>query len=101
MIYLREIAERIRAAVPPHLVADEDTTLLFDMYAALALSSGPNTTGREVHDAWVVWMLAQSRHHPAMVPYDQLPPETQQADEPFTQAIRKTAQGLLLDRDQT
>jgi hypothetical protein len=92
--YLRKVAERIRAEVPPGYIPDADTTILFDVYAALALSRGTKTTRREVHDAWVVWMLAQGEHHPAMVPYDELPSATQAADEPFAQAIRKVAATL-------
>lgn len=91
MNYLREVAVRIRHEVPPDQLPEADPTLLFDLYAALALSTGTRTTGREVHDAWVVWMLAQGESHPAMVPYDELEAGIQAADEPFAEAIRRVA----------
>lgn len=94
MNYLRGLATRIRRDVPPRQLPDADSTLLFDLYAALALSTGTRTTSREVHDAWVVWMLAQGESHPAMVPYDDLDAATQIADEPFAEAIRKVAAEL-------
>lgn len=91
MNYLRAIAGRIRDEVPADQLPEADPTLLFDIYAALALSIGTRTTGREVHDAWVVWMLTRGESHPAMVPYAELEARIQAADEPFAEAIRRVA----------
>ena len=68
-----------------------DTDLLFDLYAAVALIRGVDTTRRDVHDAWVAWMLAEGEQHPSMVPFEDLPPEVQAEDEPFVRAIRTVA----------
>ncbi len=94
MNYLRAVADLIRGEVPPDRLPLGDVVSLFDLYAALALSRGVDTTRRDVHDAWVVWMLVQGKDHPAMIPFDDLPASTQAEDEPFAAAIRKVAAAL-------
>ena len=37
-----------------------DTTLLFCVYALLALAKGERTVLEDVRDAWAVWMSAQN-----------------------------------------
>lgn len=88
MTYLREIAGAIRGEIDVDRLPTGDTDLLFDLYAVLALIRGVGTTRRDVHEAWVAWMLDEGEHHPSMVPFEDLPPEVQAEDEPFVQAIR-------------
>lgn len=94
MLYLEEIATRIRAEIPRHQLPDGETDGLFFGYAALALSSGERVTASEVHDAWSVWMSQKDRRHTALVPYDKLDEQTQAADEPYLAAIRSVARQL-------
>ena len=68
MTYLREIAAEIQREVGRDGLPDTDTTALFDLYALLALTVGANTTPRDVHHAWVVWMLFRGEAHGSMVP---------------------------------
>ena len=91
MTYLRQIADEIRLRIGDAEFTDYDAAPLFDLYAVLALAKGVDTTARDVHDVWVAWMLARGTSHPAMVPYDELSPEVQAADEPFAEAIRAVA----------
>lgn len=94
MTYLRALAREIRAQVDPRHLPDGDTTLLFDLYALLALVRGQGTTASDVHDAWVTWMLSLNRNHEAMVPYSELTVDVQDEDDPYVDAIRATAARL-------
>ncbi len=91
MTYVLEIAEQIRQQVGPHRLPDADTRTLFEIYALLALTRGVETTRRDVHDAWVVWMLWRGEEHESMVPYENLPADVQAEDEPFAAAVRSVA----------
>lgn len=91
MTYLRDIAGAIRSEVDVDRLPTGDTDLLFDLYAVLALIRGVDTTRRDVHEAWVAWMLGEGEHHPSMVPFVDLSPEVQAEDEPFVRAIRTVA----------
>lgn len=93
MNYLIEIAHRIRAKVPPHLMpADADGLLL--TYAVLVRSRGIETTAENVHDAWTAWMVARGEDHPSMIPFADLAPSVQDEDEPFVIAIRQVAKEI-------
>jgi hypothetical protein len=94
MNYLRPIANRIRDRVPRQMLPDGDATLLFDLYAALALSRGTQTNERDVHDAWVIWMISKAEDHPAMVPYERLERARQREDRPYVEAIREVARSI-------
>jgi hypothetical protein len=89
--YLRDIAGAIRDEIEIDRLPTGDTDLLFDLYAAVALIRGGDTTRRDVHNVWVAWMLGEGEHHPSMVPFEDLPPEVQAEDEPFVHAIRTVA----------
>lgn len=91
MTYLRKIAVEIQEEVGRDAPSDSDTTVLFDLYALLALTLGARTTPRDVHHAWVVWMLVRGEVHQSMVPYDELPRVVQAEDDPFVRAIRVVA----------
>jgi len=92
--YLDDIAADIRNAVPKDALPDEDTVGLFLSYAVLLLAKGVDVTREDVHNAWVAWMSAKGEgdeSHESMVPFSELPPETQAEDSPFVVAIRRVA----------
>lgn len=91
MTYLDPIAEAIRAAVPSVRLPEEDTDHLFRLYAVLLLAKGEGVTGEDVHNAWVAWMASRGEEHESMVPFAELPSETQGEDSPFVVAIRLVA----------
>ena len=88
MTYLRSLAAQIANSVGPDSTSSSDhAEALFLIYAVLARSKGTSTDARDVHDAWVAWMLIRGADHPSMVPFDELAPEVQQQDAPFVAAI--------------
>ena len=95
MTYLDDVAADIRDAVAADALPDEDTTGLFLSYAVLLLAKGEDVTREDVHNALVAWMSSK-RHrdesHESMVPFSELPAETQAEDSPFVVAIRTVAQ---------
>lgn len=94
MTYLDALAEEIRRAVSPSALPDEDTTGLVLSYAVLLLAKGEDVTREDVHNAWVAWMSSKGHgdeSHESMVPFSELPPETQAEDSPFVIAIRTVA----------
>lgn len=91
MTYLEELARQIHSAVPRDELPVEDTTDLFVIYAVLLLGKGEQVSGEDVHNAWVAWMAAKGAEHESMVPFEELPPETQAQDTPFVTAIRSVA----------
>lgn len=91
MTYLDDVARDIRQAVSPDALPDEDTSGLFVAYAVLLLAKGEEVTGEDVHNAWVAWMESNGEEHESMVPFGDLPTETQAQDSPFVQAIRTVA----------
>lgn len=95
MSYVDEVADRIRAAVDPELIPDESNgDLLFRIYALLALSKGERVTGRDIHDAWSVWMSTVNPTHDAIRPYSDLDVATQREDEPYVRAVQSVARDL-------
>lgn len=90
MTYLDDIGARIRARVPEHLIPQESDGL-FAVYAMLLLAKGRNVTSSDVHDAWSAWMQVRGVHHPAIVPYADLPGDIQREDDVFAAAIRAAA----------
>lgn len=91
MTYLDAVAADIRNAVPPDALPAEDTVGLFLSYAVLLLARGAEVTREDVHNAWVAWMLSRGEKHESLVPFAELPPETQAEDSPFVLAIRTVA----------
>ncbi|HUN77912.1 MAG TPA: hypothetical protein VMU32_03235 [Solirubrobacteraceae bacterium] len=88
MTYLDALADEIRRAVAADALPDEDTSSLFRVYAVLLLAKGEKVTREDVHNAWVAWMLDKGKTHESLVPFAELPPETQAEDSPFVVAIR-------------
>ncbi len=94
MNYLDDIAQRIKWEVPPDLLPEGDTDLLFRMYAVLALSIGERVDAANVHDAWSAWMSQSDPGHKSIEPFDKLHKDVQAQDEPYAEAIRKVAANL-------
>ena len=94
MNYIFDIAQRIRREVPQEVLPDEDTDLLFLMYAVLVLTVGEDVRAEDVHDAWSAWMTYRDPSHESIKPFAQLSPETKETDQPFVEAIRKIASQL-------
>ena len=67
---------------------------LFLLYAVLLLAKGEDVTREDVHNAWVAWMEFNGEEHKSMVPFTELPPDTQAEDSPFVIAIRSVARKL-------
>lgn len=100
-MYLDELAEAIRQAVPREALSEGDTSGLFRMYAVLLLAKGKQVTPADVHNAWVAWMADEDSSHQSLVPFEDLDAKTQAEDSPYLLAIRAVAhsQGDRLHRD--
>jgi hypothetical protein len=97
MTYLDELADEIEQQIPPDLLPDKDTRLLFHLYALLALVKGTEVTAVDVHNAWAVWMEQGDPDHRSIKPFEELDTRTQSSDEPFAKAIRAVAKRLGLN----
>ena len=93
-MYLDELADAIRQAVPPEALPDGETLSLFRAYAVLLLAKGEGVTRADVHNAWVAWMAGQDGDHESLIPFSDLDVETQAEDSPFVVAIRTVARSL-------
>lgn len=89
MTYLERIAHEIRSEVVGD--AGEDNGPLFLIYAVLLLAKGEHVTREDVHNAWVAWVLSRGAVHESLIPYGDLPGETQAEDSPYMLAIRRVA----------
>lgn len=86
--YLRADAARLRANLPPKTAVSEELLLL---YALLLRVKGAAVNASDVHDAWALWSDLQGQAGDDLLPYDDLPPEIQQRDSPYVEAIRRAA----------
>ena len=93
-MYLDELAEAIRRAVPSEALPDGDIRSLFRAYAVLLLAKGQEVSPADVHNAWVAWMAGQDDDHESLIPFSDLDPETQAEDSPYVVAIRTVARAL-------
>jgi hypothetical protein len=46
-----KLAQAIRRMIPPRLLRDGDTTMVFRIYAVLAMAKGDRAVLEDVHDA--------------------------------------------------
>jgi hypothetical protein len=104
MNYLETIAEMIfkevqgeRATFPmpsedhPYLQGDY---LLYMGYALVLQAKGRHTTNRDVHDAWVMATTMEFPEHRSLIPFEELPVDTQQLDDPYRRAIQRVAKRI-------
>jgi hypothetical protein len=90
-MYLNDLAEAIRRAVPREALSEGDTSGLFRTYAVLLLAKGKQVTRADVHNAWVAWMADEDSSHQSLVPFGDLDAKTQAEDSPYLLAIRTVA----------
>lgn len=99
--YLDAVALMIREEVPIEALPDHsDAMPLFRTYAVLLEALGQEVSARDVHNAWVAWMLDRDEIHDALVPYEALAPEVAKQDLPFVQAIHRVTLKLATSRGQ-
>ncbi|WP_436838297.1 DUF7701 domain-containing protein [Microbispora hainanensis] len=91
MTYLNEDAALIEQMLPNVAQPPNDSHSLFLLYAVLLRAKGDKVSASDVHDAWTAWMQERNPHHPALLPYEELDPETKTQDLPYVLAIRKAA----------
>ena len=89
--YLDALGQRIRDRVPRADLPEEDSRVLFRIYAVLLLAKGTGVTAADVHNAWVAWMLQTDPTHDAIVPYAALSRDVADDDLPYVYAIRAVA----------
>ena len=87
MNYIDELAAAIKVRIDPAILPKGDTTVLFRIYAVLALAKGVAVTAEDVHNAWSAWIIGHKPHHPSVKPFEQLASHTQGEDHPFVEAI--------------
>jgi hypothetical protein len=91
--YIDRLAAEITARLPEDKLPEgEDTTVLFRIYAVLALAKGVHTTAADVHNAWSAWMAGLDPSHESIAPYGELPANVRREDDIFVQAIRAAAE---------
>jgi hypothetical protein len=97
--YIAEVADRIRREAPPEILPEDDTDLLFLIYATLALKIGESVRAEDVHDTWSAWMTYRDPSHESIKPCAQLSPEMKKTGRPFVDAIR--SQRSFLSEEQS
>jgi len=93
--YIRDLANQIRSKFNESEIPDKGLDELFDSYAVLALSKGKSVTNEDVHNAWSAWATKFDPDNKSLVPFDELPSETQSSDTKFTKAIREATSEQL------
>lgn len=90
--YIDQVALHIKNALEAEFRPSDNPEELYRLYALLALTKGHETTLRDVHDAWSVWMIRQDPDHPAIRPFEALDQKTQNEDQPYLQAIQSAVE---------
>lgn len=67
---------------------------LFDTYAVIALSKGPEVTDEDIHDAWLAWKTKFNPQDGNIIPFEMLSPKVQDMDSKYTNTIRSVASTL-------
>jgi hypothetical protein len=65
---------------------------LLDLYTLLTLTTGENTTAKNVHDAWAI--ACKNPNHKSLIPFEELSTEVQQLDDFYVDAIKEVAYTL-------
>lgn len=92
MTYVEKLMEQARIEIPD---CPDD---LLRLYCLLVLTLGVDTSRQDVHDAWALWSMDTEPDHPAIVPFDELTPDVQDLDEPYTDAIHRLSERTYLGR---
>ena len=101
MNYIQAIADRISALChakkyaqdeqKPAQIRNDTWDDLFRAYAVLCLAKGEGATMEDVHNAWSAWAARYEPWHRSIVPFADLPPEVQELDRPYMEAIHFVA----------
>jgi hypothetical protein len=89
--YIDRIAEAVYGELHAGRPLPDVQRGLYLGYAVLVLVAGDAVDLEDVHNAWAAWA---ARHEPgsrALRPFAELPPEVQERDAPFRDAIRRVA----------
>jgi hypothetical protein len=92
--FIEAVAEEIRRNVPRETLPEEPSDDLFLIYAVLLLAKGHMVEARDVHNAWSAWMTEREPGHESIRPFDELPSDVRQEDDPYLLAIRSAARSL-------
>jgi hypothetical protein len=68
---------------------------LLDMCALLVYVKGQHVTHADFHHGWALWTRRSEPSHMYMLPPDQLPPEVEEMDKQYLEAIRSVAVRVL------
>lgn len=91
MNYLNLLAAEIQRTAEPDSTPPDEYLSLYRQYAVLALAKGEDVTAKDVHDAWAAWASEHDPTHRHLIPFKKLSLSEQRKDEPYAEAIRKTA----------
>lgn len=89
--YAQRVYDRMAAALPGN-----DPQLL-RLYALLAMTTGTQTTLRDVHEAWALWRTMTNPGHKSLVPFGELSAEVAELDRPYRDAIVEVAREANLN----
>lgn len=89
--YIDRFARAIHDEIAPDKLPDAETTLLFRLYAVLALAKGAGVTLEDVHDAWAAWMAGIDPGHRSLRPFRELSDDVRLQDQPYVDAIHRVA----------
>lgn len=92
MSYVTDITGRLADRLP------DCPPELLRLYALLVLTTGPETTLEDVHDAWACWREGTRPDHKSLVPFAGLAPEVQELDRPYMDAIRSVAAEVAAEK---
>lgn len=68
---------------------------LAQLYALLAMTTGTQTTLRDVHEAWALWRNTTNPGHRSLIPFHELSHEVRELDRPYCDAIIEVARSLV------
>ena len=88
MNYIDNIIQRLAVKLPGCPLD------LFENYAQLVLTTGVNTTLKNVHDAWSIWQNKSKPNHKSLLPFEELSLEVQELDRKYAEAIIEVANEL-------
>ena len=86
--YVQKVIDRLDELIPGN------DSVLIDLYALLVLTTGEETTLKDVHDAWSVWRNLTKPDHKSLILFELLTPEIQEYDRKYMEAIHQVAREI-------
>lgn len=93
MTYFTDAMDIVQEEMTSQGLSDLGQDLL-RLYTLLALATGEDTTDENVHDAWAAWRTVTRPDSFNLIPFEDLTPEVQAEDTPYTQAIIRAARRI-------